>query len=204
MQSAIFTIGHSTHPQERFIELLQQHRITALCDIRSTPFSQWNPQFNRRELEEALMSQKIAYRFRGKELGARSEDPACYKNGKIQYDRLAATVEFRHGIRRLVNGIKQGLRIVIMCAEREPLDCHRSILVARYLVAEGLDVQHIHANGQLESHSAAMDRLEKQLNGLEADMFLSREELMEEAYRRQGNRIAYELNDEDEDRRAVG
>ena len=78
MQNTVFTIGHSTHPQEDFIALLCQHSITALCDVRSRPYSRINPQFNREELEEALRPHGIAYRFLGKELGARSDDPRCY------------------------------------------------------------------------------------------------------------------------------
>ena len=77
MGDTVFTIGHSTHPQERFIALLRQHGITALCDVRSKPYSRMNPQFNREELEEALLAHGIAYRFLGEELGARSDDPHC-------------------------------------------------------------------------------------------------------------------------------
>ena len=88
LQDTVFTIGHSTHPQERFIALLEQHGITALGDVRSRPYSQFNPQFNREELEKALGEHGIAYRFLGKELGARSDDPSCYEGGKVQYARI--------------------------------------------------------------------------------------------------------------------
>ena len=191
MQDTVFTIGHSTHPQEHFINLLQRHGITALCDVRSTSYSRVNPQFNREELKDSLHVRGIRYVFLGKELGARSENPACYEHGKVQYDRLAKTDLFRRGLERVQDGMKK-FRLALMCAEKEPLECHRTILLARHLVALGIDVQHIHADGQLESHAAALSRLARMLNLPEQDMFHSRDELLADIYRRQEERIAYE------------
>lgn len=195
MQNRIFTIGHSTHPQERFIALLRQHGVTALCDVRSKPYSRVNPQFNREELERALQAHSIAYRFLGKELGARSDDPNCYEGGKVRYSRLAETGLFKLGIKRVLRGIKDDFRIALMCAEKEPLDCHRTILVARHLAALGVAIEHIHADGHLENHTDALSRLARILNLAEEDMFRSREELLSDAYRRQEQRIAYEVTE---------
>ena len=191
MRQTVFTIGHSTHPQERLIGLLTQHGITALCDVRSKPYSRMNPQFNREELKDALKVTGIAYVFLGKELGARSEDPSCYEEGKVQYDRLAHTELFQQGLQRIQEGMKK-YRIALMCAEKEPLECHRTILVARYLAALDLDVQHIHANGKLESHAEALRRLSRLVGLPEEDMFRSPEDIQADAYRRQENRIAYD------------
>jgi len=197
MPDLVFTIGHSTHARERLIELLRQHGITALCDVRSKPYSRMNPQFNREELAQALVEHGVAYRFLGRELGARSDDPACYQGGKVQYSRLAETELFRHGLKRVLRGLEEGFRIALMCAEKEPLECHRAILVARHVVPFGLDIEHIHADGQLESHTAAMGRLMDMLHLSEDHLFLSREELMDDAYRRQEERIAYDSTSED-------
>jgi uncharacterized protein (DUF488 family) len=193
MADTVFTIGHSTHPQERFIALLRQHGITALCDVRSKPYSRMNPQFNREEFEETLLAHGIAYRFLGKELGARSDNPHCYERGKVQYDRLAETDLFKQGLKRVLRGMKDGFRVTLMCAEKEPLECHRTILVARHLAALGVPVTHIHADGSLESHDSALSRLARLVNLPEHDMFHSREELLDGAYRRQEERIAYEV-----------
>ncbi len=193
MQNTVFTIGHSTHPRERFIALLRQHAITALCDVRSKPYSRMNPQFNREELKEALLAQGIEYRFLGKELGARSDDLNCYENGKIQYDRLAETESFKYGLQRVLRGIRDDFRIALMCAEKEPLECHRTILIARHLVAHGVAIEHILADGSLESHDAALSRLARMINLREPDLVHSREELLADAYRKQGERIAYEI-----------
>ena len=192
MQNHIFTIGHSTHSQERFIALLRQHEITALCDVRSQPYSRMNSQFNREDLEQALLSHGIVYRFLGKELGARSQDPNSYHEGKVQYERLAETDLFKSGVKKVLRGLRDDFRIVLMCAEKEPLECHRTILVARHLAALGLDIEHIHADGHLENHVAALSRLAQMLNLPEQHMFHSREELLADVYRLQADRIAYE------------
>jgi uncharacterized protein (DUF488 family) len=197
VEGTVFTIGHSTHSQERFICLLRQHGITAVCDVRSVPYSRMNPQFNRGELEKALLAQGIQYRFLGKELGARSDDPRCYETGRVQYERLAETALFKYGLKRVAKGMTEGFRIVLMCAEKEPLECHRTILVARHLAALGTHVVHIHADGCLETHDAALSRLARLVNLPEHDMFHSQEELLVNVYRKQGERIAYEIADPD-------
>lgn len=191
MHQTLFTIGHSIHKQDRFINLLLQHGITALCDVRSNPYSRMNPQFNKDELKRALKANGIAYVFLGKELGARSEDPACYENGKVQYDRLAHTELFQQGIDRVQEGMKN-YRLALMCAEKEPLECHRTILVARHLAARGIEVQHIHATGMLESHTDALKRLARLLNLPNGDMFSADRDAFADVYRRQEERIAYD------------
>jgi uncharacterized protein (DUF488 family) len=175
---------------EHFIGLLRRHAITALADVRSTPYSRTNPQFNREDLKEALTAAGIAYVFLGKELGARSKDPACYEDGKVRYDRLARSDLFRKGLERVREGSEK-FRLALMCAEREPLDCHRTILVAKHLAAEGFGVQHIHGDGGVESHVDTIARLIRMLKMAQEDMFHSREEIIEEAYKRQEERIAY-------------
>jgi uncharacterized protein (DUF488 family) len=192
MTRTVFTIGHSTHTSDRFVALLRQHGVTAVCDVRSTPFSRFNPHFNRKRLQEWLPAANITYVFLGKELGARSEDPSCYENGKVQYERLASTQLFQQGLQRVREGTKT-FTLALMCAEKEPLECHRTILVARHVEALGFDIQHIHADGTLESHEAALTRLVQMLDMPAADMFRSRDEIVAEAYRRHGERIAYAL-----------
>jgi len=190
MYNVVFTIGHSTHPLDRFIALLKRHSITALCDIRSIPYSRMNPQFNRENLKKSLRENDIVYIFLGKELGAQSKDASCYEQGKVQYDRLAQTDLFRKGIERVREGMK-GYRIALMCAEKDPLECHRTILVSRYLEAFNTTVEHILGDGSLESQKKALSRLLAQLRLPEQDLFRSQEDIIKEAYRIQGERIAY-------------
>jgi len=190
MTNVVYTIGHSTYPIERLIELLKQQSITAVPDVRSHPYSRMNPQFNREPLTQALRTAGIQYVFLGNELGARSEDKRCYRNGQVQYDLLAETEIFKQGIKRVLEGAHM-YRVALMCAEKEPLECHRTILVARKLVDEGVPVKHILGDGRLEAHEHAIERLLTNLRVLETDMFRSHEEAVREAYALQGNAIAY-------------
>ena len=194
MLQTVFTIGHSTHSQARLRALLQLHDITAVCDVRSRPYSRRNPQCNREDLKKALDDNGIAYVFLGKELGARSEDAACYDGGKVQYERLAQTNLFRTGLDRIGECI-QRYRVALMCAEEEPLDCHRTILVARHLQDLDFAVQHIHADGALERHEAALTRLIRDLKLPDHDMFRSPDDIVTDAYRLQEKRIAYDRSD---------
>ena len=186
----LYTIGHSTHSLERFVALLRQHGITALCDVRSMPYSRMNPQFNRENLRRSLQENEIAYVFLGKELGGRSEDPSCYVRGKVQYDCLARSTLFQKGLDRVRSGMRD-FRLALMCAEKDPLECHRTILVARHLDALQIAIEHIMEDGSIESHGKALSRLVRQLHLPEHDLFRSREDVIEEAYRMQGERIAY-------------
>ena len=188
--NSVYTIGHSTHSAEAFLALLRQHQVEAVADVRSSPFSRFNPQFNREALEQFLKAIGIRYVFLGKELGARSDDRSCYDHGRVQYSRLAQTALFQSGIDRVLQGAAK-YRVALMCAEKEPLECHRTLLVAKALAARGQRVLHIHANGHLETHEAAMERLLKMTGVPDEDMFLSKEELLAKALARQEEQVAY-------------
>jgi len=190
----VLTVGHSAHALEAFVALLRQHGVTAVADVRSAPYSRFNPRFNREPLADALDSEAIRYVFLGDALGGRSDDPACYEDGRIRYDRVAATRAFRRGLARVVQGTAR-YRIALMCAEKEPLHCHRTLLVARALGAEGIDVAHIHADGRLETHGEAMDRLldtHKLPRG--GDLSGTRAELIDTAIARQVRRVAHKAD----------
>ena len=191
MNPTLYTIGHSNHEIAVFLGLLRQHGVTAVGDVRSQPYSRYVPQYSRDALEAALADAGIAYVFLGKELGARSDNPACYREGKVQYDRLAQEPIFAEGIGRVVQGIER-YRIALLCAEKDPLDCHRALLVARKLFESGVAVSHIHADGALESHQAMESRLLAVCKLPEKDLFTSRQEFIADAYRIRGERLAYE------------
>ena len=187
----IYTVGHSNHPIERFIGLLQPHGITAVADVRSTPYSRFNPQFRKEKLQAALAAAGIQYVFLGEELGARSQDPAVYDaTGRVSYALLAKTDVFRRGIARLKTGMAEH-RISILCAEREPLECHRTILVSRELVREGVPVSHILGDGSLEVHERAMQRLANNLKLPDADLFGNSDERIERAQDLQAAKMGY-------------
>ena len=187
----VYTVGHSTHPVQDFLDLLKSNGITAVGDVRSNPYSRYNPQFNRETLKASVAAAGIAYVFLGRELGARSEDPACYVDGKVQYDRLARTGLFQQGLDRVAAGAAR-YKLALMCAEKEPLGCHRTILVAPALEARGFTIHHILADGSIETHADTMTRLLRQLDLPACDMFRTPDEILADAYRLYGARIAYQ------------
>jgi uncharacterized protein (DUF488 family) len=190
----LFTIGHSNHDLERFLHLLKMHAITAVADVRSSPYSKFNPQYNREVLQKALKENRIAYVFLGDELGPRSENPACYRDGKVQYARLAGTDLFLRGVERLLTGMKS-YRIALLCAEKDPISCHRMILVCRALRSEPIEISHILEDGSVESLADSERRLMQELKMRQLRMFESPEDLIQRAYDTQGEKIAYVRDD---------
>jgi uncharacterized protein (DUF488 family) len=190
MTKTVYTIGHSNGTAEHLLEMLEQHGITAVADVRSRPYSRFNPQFNREGLANVLKNSGREYVFLGQELGARSEDPTCYRDGRAQYALIAKTPLFERGIERLMTGM-ESFRLAILCAEKEPLGCHRSILIARYLHDRGILVRHILEDGSLEDHDASLLRL-LALHGIqENNLFHTRDELIAMAYEKQAEEIEF-------------
>lgn len=154
----VLTIGHSNHSLDEFIGLLSRHKVVALADVRSAPYSRFVPHFGREPLAAAVRAAGTQYMYLGRELGGRPQDPSCYVDGRVDYEAASHTPAFRRGIERVANASAER-RIALMCAEKDPIDCHRALLVAPALAGEGMAVVHISADGSLETHAAAMDRL---------------------------------------------
>lgn len=189
-RSNLLSIGHSTHSFEAFLDLLQQNKVSAVADVRSVPASRFSPQFNQDAIRHGLHEAGIKYVFLGKELGARTEDPSCYLDGRVQFKRLAQTAEFNQGIERLISGARVE-QIAIMCTEQEPLDCHRTVLVAQVLHERGASIGHIQGDGRVESHAQAMRRLMNKHGVDKDDLLFTPAERLEQALMRQERRIAY-------------
>jgi uncharacterized protein (DUF488 family) len=195
-QRNVFTIGHSVHELEVFVDLLIRHGVTALADVRSQPFSRIQ-HFNGDVLAAVMKRRGIKYVPLGRELGARRDEQECYVDGQAVYERIAQLPRFREGIDRLVRGAQE-YQIALMCAEKEPLDCHRTILVCRNLRPHGFRIRHILAGGELESHAETERRMVK-LVGIVPDLFrpnVSESDLVEEAYELRGRQIAYVVDSE--------
>jgi uncharacterized protein (DUF488 family) len=150
--TVLWTIGHSNHAIERFLELLDANEIAVLADVRSQPYSKFSPQFNAASLKEAVTVHGLHYAFFGDTLGGRPEDDAFYdEEGHVRYDRLAESDSFREGVARLKRGIARGSRIALMCSEEDPTVCHRHRLVGRVLAGEGITLRHIRGDGRVQS-----------------------------------------------------
>ena len=186
----VFTIGHSNLEIGKFVALLKQHGIHAIADVRSSPYSQYNPQFNRELLQRALQEQGIAYVFLGDELGARRSERECYLEGRADYDVISRIPAFKRGIERVIQGAEKR-RVTLMCAEKDPIDCHRCILVSPQLRRQGLQVMHILSDGTVENHEQTEKRLLQLFALEEKDLFRSSEESIARAYKMQGEKVAY-------------
>ncbi len=192
MSAAIYTIGHSNHAALRFVDLLQAAGIECVADVRSVPFSRRNPQFSQKVLMASLKDAGIAYWFLGDALGARPKDETCYEDGKVSYARIAATEAFGNAIGALIErSLSQ--RIALMCAEKEPLDCHRTILVGRALAQRGVALHHIHADARIEPHAALEERL-LHLAKEHVDLLSDRDAALARAYDKRGRQMAFSVD----------
>jgi uncharacterized protein (DUF488 family) len=190
----LFTIGHSNHTIEHLISLLTTHNISAIADVRSNPYSEYSPQFNRELVQQKLQDANIEYVFLGRELGARRTEESCYVGGQAKYDTIRNLPAFRNGLNRVLERIEQ-LTVALLCSEADPLGCHRTILVCPELKALRLDlkISHILGDGSLESHEATERRLVR-LHKLQPELFgelTSMCGLIQRAYDIQAERIAY-------------
>ena len=189
--SEVFSVGHSNRSDLDLVELLRKHAVTAVVDVRSTPHSEWVPQFNRSAIAATLKQHGIAYSFLGDQLGVRTDDPACYQDGRVVYERLARTEQFQQGLRRVIKAAGRH-RLALMCAEQNPLECHRSILIAPALERAGVAVSHIlHPDGELQTQRAMETQLLNQYQLNQPDMFLNDDERLAKALSMQERRIAY-------------
>ena len=190
----VFTIGHSNLEIGKFVALLKQNGIQAIADVRSSPYSQYNPQFNRELLQKSLQKDGIAYVFLGEELGARRSERECYLEGRADYGLISQTPAFKRGIERVTQGAAK-MRLALMCAEKDPIDCHRCILVTPHLRQQGLQVLHILSDGSLEDHGETEKRLLQVFTLENKELFRSQDEIVAEAYKKQGEKVAYHEED---------
>jgi uncharacterized protein (DUF488 family) len=189
--TTVYTIGHSTHSLDAFLALLQGAGVEAVADVRSAPFSRRLPHFNQGPLRRALAGNGIAYVPLGLELGGRGNPRSARDaHGRISYRGIADSPEFRQGLQRVESGSAR-MRVALLCAERDPLQCHRGILVSRVLAACGTRVVHIRADGATETHSDAERRLLRLAGARHPDLFQTEGEILAAAYEAQEARIAH-------------
>lgn len=148
--TTIYTIGHSLHPAEHFVELLAAHAIVRLVDVRSHPASKRAPQFGKAALMAALAARRIEYTYLGRELGGRPQGAEHYRpDGSLDPERRSKADDFQAGIRQLL-ALARASRTVILCAEENPVSCHRKGLIAPALRRAEVEVLHIRGDGRLE------------------------------------------------------
>ncbi len=186
----VLTIGHSTHAYGRFLSLLREADVTAIADVRTSPFSRHFPQFNRDTLKENLNWDGISYVFLGRELGGRPKKPEYFSDGIADYEKMVTSEEFANGLKRVIEGAKK-YHIALMCSEQNPVDCHRCLLVGRELARCGIVVKHILSDGRIAPHSEIEERLLEMSGHNVDDLFAQRDERLAVAYRDRGRKVAF-------------
>jgi len=167
---ALYTIGHGNRKPEDFLLLLKDLGIEFLIDVRSQPYSKFNPKFNQNDLKFFLERNKIKYVFMGDTIGGRPKDTSCYdEDGKVNYEILKTKKYFLQGIDRLKTAYNNNINVILMCSESKPCECHRSKLIGRILSAESVVLKHIDEHGKLKDQATVINELNKGLS--EIDLF---------------------------------
>ena len=195
----LYTIGYATKPLATFIQQLKDHNIEVIADVRSVPYSKVFHDYHRESITQHLRKNNIQYVYLGEELGPRSKDDSHYDScGQVQFDRLMQSTIFHQGIQRLENGLEKSLSIALMCAEKDPATCHRSLLLGYFLERNNLSENngkriHIFLIGhdsQLEKQIDLEERLAK-IHNIDTDLFMSAEEKLQQAYALQLKHTSY-------------
>lgn len=198
----IYTIGHSNYSVDKLIDMLKIYDIDCVIDIRGTPYSKYNVQFNKETIRKTLTDRGYLYIYMGKEFAVQRMNKSSYtKEGYADFEKAMRDEHFLEGIKRLKNGLNKGYKIALMGAMQDPINCHRAILVGRALREKGFNVKHILHEGTLASQEELEERiLEKYFstrNQLTIDSLLgqepTKEELIIEAYRKSNREIGYRV-----------
>lgn len=193
----IYTVGHSTHQLDYFLELLKEYGVTCLIDVRSVAASSYNPQYNKEPLTNFLKSKGITYLHFAEEFGARHNDPDLLDDdGKVDFEKVRKSWAFKNGVERIWQGLDKGFTISLMCSESEPFDCHRFSMVSIALDKDGFDVKHIMKDKSLKTNADLENQLLKKYDKKlpKPDMFnpnISLDDQLKEAYRLKNKEIAF-------------
>lgn len=166
----LYTIGHGSRKPDEFLALLKQYEIEYLIDVRSQPYSKYNPQFNQNDLKFFLERNRIKYVFMGDTIGGRPQDVSCYDGeGKVDYEAIKTKDFFMQGIDRLKTAHNKDINVVIMCSESKPCECHRSKLIGRVLYCDNIILKHIDEKGKIKDQVSVINELNKGLS--DVDLF---------------------------------
>lgn len=201
MPNEIFSLGHSSLEFQRFLQLLTAAGVTAVADVRSSPYSGRFPWFSQREMKRSLKDGGVAYAFLGNELGGRPTAPELYRGSVADYEAMAKTDIFKSGIERLIEG-KAKHRIAMVCSERDPLHCHRCLLVGRHLSKLNVQVTHLNFEGGRETQDEVEDRLLREEKLFADDLLKSPSDRLSEAYYKRSRQVAYALVQKEEERQS--
>ena len=202
--SEIYTIGYSGFELENFISTLKHYSINGLIDVRSTPVSKFYTAYNQLELSASLKENAIAYRNYKNEFGARQTERKYYPNGYLDFRLFAKSERFQEGMNRLIAAMPMGYRFVLMCSEKDPISCHRAIMVAREFNNNDISVNHIMADGSVCTQKDIENRLVDLYfpNRNQISLFapqMTWDEMVNESYIQQNIKIGYKLEQSEEE-----
>lgn len=198
MANHLFTVGHSAAEFSTFMDLLKRHKVEVLVDVRSKPQSARFPHFDQIEMEARLQTAGICYLFLGEELGGRPDDSKAYRSdGLVDYRARRKSRSFQTGLERVLQELEQSY-VALMCAEEDPLSCHRFLMICPELVLAGISPLHIRKGGILETQRDAEDRLLEiqKLGAVASDGLFAfdRETALEDAYGAQAEKFAFRID----------
>ena len=201
MNNTIYTIGYTGFSLTDFLHTLKENKIQVVIDVRSSPFSERYPEYNRPNLDRTLQNNGIYYRNYAEEFGARQENPIYFTNGYLDFNKFSKSDSFQNGVKKIRNSLEKNYIITFLCAEKDPIQCHRAILVSKAFSDLGYHVVHILPNGKRETQQDIEDRLLAMYfpNGLQQDFFsepLDMEFAIETAYKKQNEKIGYQREGE--------
>jgi uncharacterized protein (DUF488 family) len=198
----VYSIGHSVYPNDFFLSQLRKNEIDCVVDVRSTPFSKYASQYNKDKIREYLKRNGLRYLFMGEELGARRSDLTLYNvDGFVDYEKVSRSYLFLTGIERIMAGLQRGYSIALMCTEKDPIVCHRAILVGKGLQDCGCVVSHIKEDGDTETQSQLEERMlnhyfpdwGQQSLFIDQENDYSRNDIVNKSYRLKNADIGYRL-----------
>lgn len=198
----LFTIGHTQHKIENFLGLLMKYDINYILDVRSTPYSKYAEQFNRENIKKSLSDKNIIYSFTGNYFGARQAELSLYsKEGFLDFEKVRNTANFKKGFENVMLGLQKSNNIALMCTEKDPFDCHRTIMVARAFDLAGVDVNHILSDGSVQNQEILNRRLldkyfpdRNQITLFNYMQIAEQDNCLEEAYRKRNSEIGYHID----------
>lgn len=196
----IFAMGHSNYPYDKLIDMIKKYNVNCVVDIRETPYSKYNIQYNREVFNESLKKSGFIYIYMGNEFGAKRTNKDVYtEEGYADFEKVIKEDIFLKGIERLKNGCQMGYKIVLLGAMQEPIRCHRSILLGKTLNKEGFDVKYImherYLATQEDIEESLLDKYFSDRKQLSIDNLLgnalTREEMIQEGYRLANKEIGF-------------
>ncbi|WP_428075296.1 DUF488 family protein [Candidatus Avelusimicrobium luingense] len=194
----IYTIGYAGFDIDTFLTTLRRYSISVLIDVRSVPkASEYYEAYSKENLRPFLEQNGIIYRNYAHEFGARQNNREYFTNGYLDFKKFTQTETFKSGVEKIEKGLSLNYNFVLMCAEKDPINCHRNIMVAKAMRDMGFEISHILSDGSLQTQeemdTRLLDLYFKYPSLFDAPM--DQKAMLEEAYRRQNEKIGFKEKD---------